>query len=94
MKTHKIRGIDKAICTAEQKLAYNFVWSWSLNSDHLSGGELYECIRNDILQRENIITKYNVDAILTAIMNGLVGYREHKFIASSYAEIGKAFPLN
>lgn len=25
MKMHKIRGVDKEICTAEQKIAYNYV---------------------------------------------------------------------
>lgn len=26
MKYHKIRGVDKSTCTAEQKIAYNMAW--------------------------------------------------------------------
>lgn len=27
LKYHKIQGVDKAVCTAEQKIAYNAVWN-------------------------------------------------------------------
>lgn len=26
LKYHKIRGVDKSVCTAEQKIAYNMAW--------------------------------------------------------------------
>lgn len=26
LQYHKIRGVEKAICTAEQKIAYNIAW--------------------------------------------------------------------
>ena len=32
-KSHKIPGIDKNICCAEQVIAYNYLFSWCLN-DH------------------------------------------------------------
>lgn len=28
MKMHKIRNIDKSVCTAEQKIAYNYAFMW------------------------------------------------------------------
>ena len=28
MKMHKIRGVDKKICTAEQKIAYNYAFMY------------------------------------------------------------------
>lgn len=35
MKMHKIRNVDKSVCTAEQKIAYNyaFVWRETLKKD-------------------------------------------------------------
>lgn len=32
-KSHKLPGIDKGVCCAEQVIAYNYLFSWTLN-DH------------------------------------------------------------
>ena len=46
MRYHKITGVDKAVCTAEQKIAYNAVWNtcsghirdeWKAKSATLTG---------------------------------------------------------
>ena len=34
MKYHKIRGVDKAICTAEQMIAYNMAFRIEISMGH------------------------------------------------------------
>ena len=31
MKKYKIRNVDIEVCSAEQKIAYNYLFSWTLN---------------------------------------------------------------
>ena len=103
MKYHKIINIPLSVCTAEQKLAYNFACMYYneikaaydkctcnfQKSDIIHQGVDY------ILNRlsEQVKNRYNVDAIQCCLQSGLETYLNCKYhIIASYEEIGKIFP--
>lgn len=104
IKTHKIPGIDKSTCTAEQKIAYNYAFSYIdigrkiLKADateiNKSDGlhQVEQLILKDICSREDM-KKYNADAIIIAFRQGFRNYCEKFFIAHNYDEIGKCFAI-
>ena len=108
MNYHGIRGVKKEVCTAEQKVAYNLVFS---NSDIYSTAFKKICATGTGVYISNAITdlanqfmsffrnsysyvpdKFDEDAIFSALMAGLKDYMLNPFIATSYAQIGQAFP--
>lgn len=102
MKCHKIRGVDLKICTAEQKIAYNYAFMWVdcgkkiFNSDSpesVKSEELQNIINSVIesIKRSGTDRTYNIDAIITAFRSGFREYCNNFFIASDYETIGKAF---
>ena len=89
MKTHKIRGVEKSVCTAEQKIAYNLAFAYL----HINGWTPQTAI--DIYRKsaEGVKGRYNVEAIEAALLAGADAYRAKPFIAFRYEDIGAAFPL-
>lgn len=49
-KSHKIPGIDKEVCNKEQKIAYNYLFSWTLN-DHEKNYAL-SCIKKELKSKQ------------------------------------------
>ena len=104
MKTRKIRNVAKEVCTAEQKIAYNLAFR-----AHISFGDKYRTATSGVDKSNIFVTardieiaafkrecgdkKYNIDAIFVALNQGLKDYLSKPFIATDYAEIGKAFPI-
>ena len=104
IKCKKINGLEKTVCTAEQKIAYNYAFSWYFTYDR----RIKECataiqkaevlqdiidfITSDILRRDEM-KKYNADAIIIAFRQGFVDYCSDFFIASDYVKIGKVFNI-
>ena len=104
MKCKKITGIEKNICTAEQKIAYNYAFSWrdiyirktkevttAIQKDEVLQ-DIINHVTSDILRRDDM-KKYNVDAIVVAFRRGFVEYCNNFFIASDYAKIGCVFKI-
>lgn len=95
MKFHKIRGIEKSICTAEQKIAYNYAFSdyvWVTKSN-MELRQYLDNVASRIKADEKIMNKYDIDAIIHCLRNGFVNYCKAKYhILPSYEEIGKMFP--
>lgn len=109
MKYHKICGVEKSVCTAEQMIAYNLAFR-----AHISFQDEYNKARSVsaacvsalvgeivALSMKNYRSaydykpgKYDEDAIFSALNAGLSAYLDQPFIASDYATIGKAFPAN
>lgn len=106
MKYHKITGIEKTICTAEQKIAYNIAFR-----AHISFQEKYDAAAkisaickddavhdilkfyfSEYLRTDGKNTKYDTDAIYSCLLAGLDGYLKKPFIATDYEQIGTAFP--
>lgn len=102
MKMHKIRGVDKNICTAEQKIAYNYAFShriilekiYKSDNTKVVKAEAYQdvislvtkCIKNNGIDK-----RYNIDAIIHCFRNGIENYMKQYSILTSYEEIGKTF---
>lgn len=95
MKFHKIRGVDKSICTAEQKIAYNYAFSdydWAVRSN-LELPEYLDSVTKRIKENADITKKYDIDAIIHCLRNGFIDYCKAKtHIFASYEEVGRAFP--
>lgn len=89
LKTHKIRNVDKSVCCAEQKIAYNLAFC-HLNIGGFSVEKALEIWRGSAQAAEG---RYNAEAIEAALRAGADAYRERPFIASRYEQIGEAFPL-
>ena len=104
LKCRKIRGIDKNVCTCEQKIAYNYAFAWKdtylrrtkgtelaiLKSIALS--EIIDFIVKDIKRNEKM-QKYNIDAIIISFRNGFLSYCEKPFIPTDYNIIGEVFNI-
>ena len=101
LKTHKIPGIEKAICTAEQKICYNFCFSWTINPHEKD--YVVACIKKQIQgEKDGTITsihpinwdKYNTDLIIELINMHFERYAEtNQKIFSDYESLGKFFYL-
>lgn len=103
MKLHKIPGIDKNICTCEQKVAYNYAFMWwdSLEKIYKSDAseavksEAYQDIINYVissLKEHETDKKYNIDTIIHCFRNGIKNYMEGFSVLWNYEDIGKTFP--
>jgi len=98
MKYHKIRGIDISVCTAEQKIAYNLVsahYDCVLNGNFHAWPEASHFLVKLYTQGYDYKPgKYDIDAIFCAINAGIESFCKKPFIATSYDQIGKAFPAH
>lgn len=95
MKFHKIRGIEKSVCTAEQKIAYNFAsadYDWVMRSN-MKLWHYLENVASRIKADEKMMGKYDIDAIIHCMRNGFINFCKTKcHILTSYKEIGEMFP--
>ena len=96
MKFHKIRNVRKSVCTAEQKIAYNFAFSdyeWAMRSDMELWEYLDDVTRRIYRNHPEIVKKYDVDAIIHCLGQGFINYCKSKSkILTNYKEIGEMFP--
>lgn len=102
MKMHKIYGVDKNICTAEQKIAYNYAFShrtwlemiYKSDNTEVVKSEAYQDVISLVakcLKDNGTDKKYNIDAIIHCLRNGIENYMKQHSILNSYEEIGKTF---
>lgn len=88
MKTHKIRGVAKDVCTAEQRIAYNLAFAY-LNINGFDVAAAMRIYRSSA----GYSGRYDDAAIEAALTAGAEAYRAAPFIAWNYEQIGAAFPL-
>lgn len=109
MRLHKIRGVEKEVCTVEQKIAYNMAFN-----AHINFGDQYEKIKASGCEAaiaECVIkirdaelrwyqdnpnyknVKCDIDGVFVALNNGLRNYLDRFFIANDYKTIGERFPI-
>ena len=104
LKCRKISGVDKKVCTCEQKIAYNYAFFWMDVYQRRTKGLTNEIDKNAVFQdiidfitkdikSKKEMEKYNIDAIIVAFRNGFLPYCEKFFIASEYREIGDVFKI-
>lgn len=110
MKYHKIRNVEKTVCTAEQKIAYNLAFrayttfgdKWNDMKDKVTEAERLNFIaevrdfeiKQCTYQDWYKNNKYDNDAIFCCLNAGLRNYMDNYFIACDYVSIGKAFPAH
>lgn len=107
MKYHKIRGVEKSVCTAEQMIAYNVAFArtheyrdtWRKTKDQYMRFQQLEFIHEAVQwcmkfvkSNEKICKKYDIDSIWCALCNGLEDYWNGNVVLWSYEEVGKIFP--
>ena len=101
MNYHKIPCIEKNICTAEQKIAYNIAFKININHGEKfkqiptaaeKSNAIYKLIKIYIQEFKNKNLKYNIDAIQCCLNAGLQNFLEKPFIALNYEEVSTAFP--
>ena len=103
MKTHKIRGIEKTTCTAEQMIAYNIAfrtlsYGRRLLRDYMPDfcrDEMLKTIRRELDTIPERFSRMNKDAIFCAFNAGIMDYlkADNSGICWSYEDVGKSFPL-
>lgn len=95
MKFHKIRGVEKTVCTAEQKIAYNYAFAdydWAMRSN-LEFWQYLDKVAERIKNNAEIMKKYDIDAIIHCLRQGFINYCKSKYhVLGSYKEIGEMFP--
>ena len=80
MKMHKIYGVDKNICTAEQKIAYNYAFRQRNWLEKIYKSDSTEVVKSEAYQdviswfdkciKDNGTDKgYNIDAIIHCFRN-------------------------
>ena len=108
MKYHKIAGVEKAVCTAEQKIAYNLAFRAHIANqaefDRVNAinpgqakSDCSEIARKSLINYKkscDYTNKHAEDAIFCALNAGLYNYMCKPFVASNYEQIGEAFPAN
>lgn len=103
IKVNKIRNVEKSVCFAEQKIAYNYAFMWRTALEKIRNSDVepsattdkYQQIINYVIegiQEKGIDKKYNIDAIIHCFKNGIENYLNGYSVLSSYDEIGRAFP--
>ena len=106
MQYHKIRGVEKSVCTAEQKIAYNLAHAyayeyrqtWKKDKDKYMRFQQSEFIYEAVCWCYKMwktcrgYDKYNADAIESALRAGMENYFNGNAILCSYEEIGRTFP--
>lgn len=108
MKYHKIRGVDKSTCTAEQKIAYNMAWyiwndcryNWTdcrtrIDWSEQENAAIWDYTDNWQRNYAEKNKKYDIDSIFCALRAGLHDYLTGSVhVFTSYQDIGEAFPAN
>lgn len=87
----KIPNVSKDICTAEQKIAYNFALRYRDFNNQLELIDLIYIVVEDI-ENNPKLKKYNIDSIIHCFRNGYIDYRKnYPSIITDYETIGKVF---
>lgn len=100
---HKIYHINKTVCTAEQKIAYNYGFSYydifekikknnNIQSVETETNKLIDLIAKN-MEQDNKINKYNIDAIVYCLRYSITNNIYHGQVFTNYSDIGKSFPL-
>lgn len=85
---HKIPGVDKSVCSCEQKLAYDYALDFKgLSVSGAAAGKM-------LLEWKKEDTRYNWAAVAHLLSLYLDKFRAAEYhILSSYEDVGKMFPV-
>ena len=86
-KSHKIRNVDLSVCNCEQKIAYNYLFSWTINERDKT--YILSCIQSDLSRRSDM-DKYDKDLIYHYILQNFSRYIEAgRPIFGDFESLGK-----
>lgn len=92
MTFKKIPNVEKDICTAEQKIAYNFAFRYRDFDGHKELTDLLRVVTADIKGNPKLMQRYDIDSIIHCLRNGYIDYRKnYPAILTDYKTIGKIF---
>lgn len=92
MTFKKIPNIEKEVCTAEQKIAYNFAFRYRDFDGNKELIDLLQVVVAEIKGNEKMMQRYDIDSIIHCLRNGYIEYRKnHPAILTDYETIGKVF---
>ena len=92
MTFRKIPNVEKDICTAEQKIAYNFAFRYRDFDGQKELFDLLQVIVAEIKSNEKMMQRYDIDSIIHCLRNGYIDYRRnYPAIITDYKTIGKIF---
>lgn len=86
-KPHKIPGIEKSVCNAEQKIAYNFLFARHDTPKYKALDMIQKALAAG---KETNFKKYDIDLIYHYVLQSYERYMTHNKtgILWSYSEIG------
>lgn len=92
MTFKKIPNVEKEICTAEQKIAYNFAFRYRDFDGQKELIDLLQVVIAEIKSNEKMMRRYDIDSIIHCLRNGYIDYRKnYPAIITDYKTIGKIF---
>ena len=92
MTFRKIPNIEKNVCTAEQKIAYNFAFRYRDFNGSKELSDLLQVVAAEIKSNEKIMRMYDIDSIIHCLRNGYIEYRKnYPAFLTDYETIGKVF---
>lgn len=92
MRFTKIPNVEKDVCTAEQKIAYNFAFRYRDFNGDKELIDLLNVVAADIRANEKMMLRYDIDSIIHCLRNGYIEYRKsYPAIITDYKTIGKIF---
>lgn len=92
MTFRKIPNVEKDVCTAEQKIAYNFAFRYRDFDGNKELIDLLQVVTADIRNNEKMMRRYDIDTIIHCFRNGYIEYRKnYPAIITDYKTIGKIF---
>lgn len=92
MTFKKIPNVEKDICTAEQKIAYNFAFRHRDFDGQKELIDLLLVVVSEIKSNEKMMQRYDIDSIIHCLRNGYIDYRKnYPAIITDYKTIGKIF---
>ena len=92
MTFRKIPNVEKDICTAEQKIAYNFAFRYRDFDGQKELFDLLQVVIAEIKSNEKMMQRYDIDSIIHCLRNGYIDYRRnYPAIITDYKTIGMIF---
>ena len=80
MRFRKIAGVEKSVCTAEQKIAYNFAFRYREFDGNKELCQLLAVVSAGIKNNDKIMRNYDIDSIVHCLRNGYFEYPDFEGI--------------
>ena len=88
-KPHKIPGVEKSVCCAEQKIADNLLFMWAKGSTGNEKTYSLSCIQNQLArEKDTTFKRFDIDLVYHYILQSWDRYRNAEcYIFTSYEDL-------